>query len=265
MVKKIILDLGEDHIRKKRDFIREMTKKYEITAGNPLSFGPVGTVVLTDKEDGSGRWADYAVIGIEYGDKINSVPYILEELEDLTDHDLRLAYGRKHRIPCVIASDDKIMLREASLKDIEALKRIYDDEDNVKYIPKMGGLEEEKEKMAAYIRCMYGYYGYGLWVIEDTVTGCLIGRAGIEHREIDGEDYYELAYLVKKEYRRKGYGYRAAQMALEFAKQYGMERVITYIHEKNIPSVRLSEKLGFTAWKETTDGTDKYIVSHRKL
>lgn len=264
MVRKIILDLGEDHIRQKQEYIREMAKKYEITAQTPLSSEPEGTVVLTDKENGSGRWADYAVIGIERGNRINAVPYILEELDDLTDHDLRLAYGRKHGIPCIIAADDKIVLREASLKDIEALKRIYD-EDNENYIPKMGGLEEEREKLKAYIRYMYGYYGYGLWVIEDVAAGCIIGRAGIEHREIDGEDCYELAYLVKAEYRGKGYGYRAARMVLEFAERYGMERIITYIHEKNIPSARLSEKLGFTVWKETTDGTDKYIVFCRKL
>lgn len=265
MVKKIILDLDEHYIREKQDFIREMSKIYRIQTGDFVSPEPEGAVVLTDKENGAQLWGNYAVIGIEHGNKISSVPYILENLEDITDYDIRFAYGRKHGIPCTIAANDKFTLREASLEDIEELKRIYDDKENVEYIPQMGSIETEKDNLASYIRYMYGYYGYGLWIIEDNSTGCLIGRAGIEHREIDGEFCYELAYLVRKEYRRKGYGYEAAQMALEFAKKYGMEQIITYIWEKNIPSMRLSEKLGFARWKETTDGIKKYIVYRKEL
>lgn len=30
---------------------------------------------------------------------------------------------------------------------------------------------------------MYGYYGYGMWLVFDKASGELIGRAGLEHRE----------------------------------------------------------------------------------
>lgn len=265
MVKRIVLDLDTRYMEQNQEFLQKLKRKYVLEPGEAAVLTPEDTVVLTDKECFVRQWEDYAVIGIEHGASINSVPFILENLEDLTDYDLQLAYARKFGIPCVIAKNERFMLREAVLEDISELKHIYDNAETVKYIPGMGDEASEKDKLLSYIRYMYGYYGYGLWVMQDNVTGTLIGRAGIEHRELDGERCYELAYLVREEYRRKGYGYQAARMVLEFAQKYGIKQIITYIHEKNIPSVRLSEKLGFSEWKEITDGMEKYIIYRKEL
>lgn len=265
MVKRIVLDLDMCYAKQKREFLRKLEKKFVLEPGNAAVLTPEDTVVLTDKECFSRQWEDYAVIGIEHGVSINSVPFILENLEDLTDYDIQLAYARKFGIPCVIAKNERFMLREAAADDIAELMHIYGNAETVKYIPALDDEESERNKLLSYIRYMYGYYGYGLWVMQDNVTGALIGRAGIEHRELDGECCYELAYLVREEYQRMGYGYQAARMVLDFAQKYGIKQIITYIHEKNIPSVRLSEKLGFTEWKEITDGMDKYIISRKEL
>ncbi|MFR2511412.1 MAG: hypothetical protein ACLS9K_04365 [Lachnospira eligens] len=45
---------------------------------------------------------------------------------------------------------------------------------------------------------MYGFFGYGLWLVFDKKTGELVARAGIENRSIDGQNCQELGYLVKK-------------------------------------------------------------------
>lgn len=265
MVKRIILDLDARYMRQNQEFLRKLEKKYVLEQGENIAGTTKNTVVLTDKEYQKRQWETYAVIGIEHDSPIHAVPFILENLEDLTEYDLRLAYARKFGIPCVIAANKRFTLRETALGDLSELKQIYDNTDIVKYIPRLDDTETEKDKLMSYIRCMYGYYGYGLWVMQDNATGGLIGRAGIEHREVDGELCHELAYLVRKEYQRKGYGYQAACMVLEFAKQYGMRHIITYIHEKNIPSMRLSEKLGFTTWKENRDGMEKYIIYRKEL
>lgn len=265
MVKRIVLDLDTRYMEQNREFLQRLKKKYVLEPGDTAVLTPEDTVVLTDKECCARQWEAYAVIGIEHAASINYVPFIMENLEDLTDNDIRLAYARKFMVPCVIGKNGQFTLREAALEDISELKHIYDNAETVKYIPGMEDEASEKDKLLSYIRYMYGYYGYGLWVMQDNVTGTLIGRAGIEHRELDGERCYELAYLVREEYRRKGYGYQAARMVLEFAKQYGIKQIITYIHEKNIPSIRLSEKLGFSGWKVITDGMEKYIIYRKEL
>lgn len=45
---------------------------------------------------------------------------------------------------------------------------------------------------------MYGFFGYGLWLVFDKKTGELVARAGVENRSIDGQNCQELGYLVKK-------------------------------------------------------------------
>lgn len=49
-----------------------------------------------------------------------------------------------------------------------------------------------------YIENMYGFYGYGLWLVFEKETDELIGRAGIEIRNIDGADKNELDILSEK-------------------------------------------------------------------
>lgn len=259
MVKKIILDLDRQYIREKAGFICQLKDKYVVEYGDAASLQTSDTVVLTDK-CAAEHWEKYAVIGIEHLEKISGVSYVLGDLEDLTAYDVELVYARKFQLPLVVAKDEEITIREITTKDIPELNAIYNDSEIKKYVPLLEDMETEIEKAAAYIQYMYGFYGYGMWIIEDNHTGTVIGRAGIEHRNIDGITYCELGYLVRKEYRGRGYGYQAAQMVLCFAKKYGMEELITYIHEKNIPSIRLSQKLGFTFWKEVTDGTGKYYI-----
>ena len=43
---------------------------------------------------------------------------------------------------------------------------------------------------------MYGYYGYGMWLVFDKASGELIGRAGLEHREFPDAVELELGYLI---------------------------------------------------------------------
>jgi len=264
MVKNIILDLDGQYIRGKEKFIQRLEEKYVIMRAGAASSKINGAVVLTDKNTAE-QWEEYAVIGIEHRGRTGRISYVLEDLEDITDYDIKLAYARKNKLPCIIATDEDICIREMKAEDIPALKAIYDEPEIQKNVPLLEDIETEIEKTNAYIKYMYGFYGYGMWIIEDNHTGKIIGRTGIEHRELEKSTYYELGYLVAKEYRGKGYGYRAAQMAVQFAKEYGMKELITCIREKNIPSIRLSEKLGFVFWKAVMNGTEKICIFRKQL
>ncbi len=264
MVKNIFLDLDGQYIREKENFIRKLEEKYSIMDTCAVSSKITGAVVLTDKSPAE-QWDEYAVIGIEHSGRIGRISYVLEDLEDITDYDIELAYARKNKLSCIIAADEDICIREMKAEDIPALKSIYDEPEIIKNVPMLEDTETEIEKTNAYIKYMYGFYGYGMWIIEDKHTGKIIGRTGIEHRELEKNTYYELGYLVAKKYRGRGYGYRAAQMAVQFAKEYGMKELITCIREKNIPSIRLSEKLGFVFWKAVMNGTEKICIFRKQL
>lgn len=265
MVYNIMMDLDGQYALEKENFICRLKEKYRVVSGDNVSMPVSGTVVLTDRNAALPKWKDYVVIGIEHKEKISTVPYVSENLEDVTGFDMELAYARKFKLPCTVAADEEITVREMTEADVPELLTIYEDPEIVKYVPALGDMVTEIEKTRNYIQYMYGFYGYGMWIIEDNRTKRIIGRAGIEHREIDKTVYCELGYLVRKEYRGRGYGYRAARLVLGFAKEYGMEELITCIHKKNIPSARLSEKLGFTQWKEWTDGGGGHYLYKKRL
>ena len=77
------------------------------------------------------------------------------------------------------------------------------------YIEPLFAREEEAEYQQAYITHMYGYYGYGMWLVFDRTTGNLIGRAGLEHRDFDGQTELEMGYVIGSGMAGAGHCYRS--------------------------------------------------------
>lgn len=116
---------------------------------------------------------------------------------------------------------------------------------------------ESYEQFCQYIVHRYPFYGYGMWTILDKSTGMVIGRAGLEEREVDGEIYTELGYMIHYLYRRKGIAFEVCQAILEYAKNaLYLEKIHLFVHPDNTASKRLAEKLGFV--KEEIDATKTY-------
>ena len=77
--------------------------------------------------------------------------------------------------------------------------------------------------------------------------GELIGRAGIENREIDGVTCCEIGYLIRRNMQHKGYAYEACQAILEYASdELGIQEMFAVIDKTNEPSRKLAQKLGFS-------------------
>lgn len=72
------------------------------------------------------------------------------------------------------------------------------------YIEPLFAREDEAEYQQAYITHMYGYYGYGMWLVFDRATGTLIGRAGLEHRDFDEQTELEMGYVIAPAWQGQG-------------------------------------------------------------
>lgn len=66
---------------------------------------------------------------------------------------------------------------------------------------------------------MYGYYGYGMWLVFDKASGELIGRAGLEHREFPDAVELELGYLIDPDRQGQGLATEVCQAILAFARE----------------------------------------------
>lgn len=77
---------------------------------------------------------------------------------------------------------------------------------------------------------------YGLWLVFEKKSGELIGRAGIENREIDGVTCCEIGYLIRRDMQHKGYAYEACQAILEYASdELGIQEMFAVIDKTNEP------------------------------
>ena len=199
----------------------------------------------------NGKLEDYPVI---------DGTVVFESVYDIDKDFLEKFYNRFMGIPNVITSTKRLIIREICLDDLDALYEIYAEPDITMYMEGLYEREEEEEFTRQYIRNMYGFYGYGLWILEEKMTGKIIGRAGLSHRDVDGEVCIELGYVIGKPYQRQGYAYEACIAILEYAKKIGKTDVISCVSRNNLPSLKLSYKLGFNEYARVLSDDMEYII-----
>ena len=107
-----------------------------------------------------------------------------EGMEEIDGSFLQHVYERHHRIPWIILKTPRCIVKEFSMEYLDALFELYAGKGMTDYMEPLYPYEEEREYQQAYIEQMYRFYGYGMWIVCDRNTGELLGRAGVEHREV---------------------------------------------------------------------------------
>ena len=173
--------------------------------------------------------------------------YAFESLKDVDAEYLDKIRMRYNGIPWIIGYTKRCMIRELSLSDIAALYDLYDKPGITDFVEPLYDLEKEIEYEKNYIKYVYGYFEYGMWLVFDRTDGRLIGRAGLDNREYDGKSELELGYIITPEYQGKGYATEICNFIIEYAwKNTDYDSISCFIESANIKSKRLAKKLGFT-------------------
>lgn len=168
-------------------------------------------------------------------------------------------YNRFYNLPITIATTNRIVIREMVVEDLDELYRLYANPEITRFLETLyENREEEIEFTKAYIKHMYGFYGYGMWSLLDKKTGKLIGRAGLNNRDLDGEIQIELGYMIGVPYQRQGYAYESCHEILKFAvDKLECFKINCFINHDNEASVSLVKKLGFQYIQEVEIGVEK--------
>lgn len=175
----------------------------------------------------------------------SSIQYGIEGFEEIDLSYLNYVYQRYHGLPLTILRTKRCILREIKIEDVDALYKIYQNKDVAKFMD--GMLEDRNEEIEYtrnYINKVYGYYDFGMWIVEDIETGEVIGRAGIEQKE--REEAVELGYLISESKQRQGYAYEVCSGIINYVeRELSFDKIYIYTKKENIPSIKLAEKLGF--------------------
>ncbi len=204
----------------------------------------------------------YALLYVTKGDEfVPGIKYITTDVGECEDDYFEQVFLRQKGLPLVILDTKRTVVREMTVEDLPQLYELYDDELIKKYVDELYDYEEEKAFTEKYIENMYGFYGYGLWLVFDKNNNELIGRIGISIRNIDGEDKNELGYLIKREYRNKGYAKEVCSAIVKYAgDKLDIYELYIVSHSENKLSERLARSLGFELIGETAGDEEKYKI-----
>ncbi len=226
---------------------------------------------------------DAAVIGYAPDGILSHVDMIVEGFEEVDIRFLERAYQRFHHIPWIILETERCIVREMTIADVDALYELYQPPKMTRYQEK---LPEDRDEGRAQIQAyenMYHFYGYGMWAVVEKCAGRLIGRAGLEHLEMNclGEANEqtvvrkpgclnvaseqtivpELGYLIAADKQNQGYATEVCRAILDYAREeLGFSAIYCRVHKENIASLRVAEKL-----KDVTILTQSEAAQNREV
>ena len=157
----------------------------------------------------------------------------------------------------MILETDRLLLREMTLSDLDALLLVLGDAESMRYYPKPFDCEMV-QKWIDRQRRNYAQHGMGLWAMVLKATGEVIGDCGLVWQEVEGHQELEIGYHVRRDQQMQGYATEAAYACQDYAfnvlGRVGVarrrHRVISLIRPENIPSRRVAQKNGLKVVKE---------------
>lgn len=148
---------------------------------------------------------------------------------------------------------ERLILREYTIDDFEALYEIVSDSETMQHYP--SPFDEEKTRgWITWNLENYAKYGFGLWAVVLKETGEFIGDCGITIQNIDGEMFPEIGYHIHKKYWRRGYGKEAARATRDWVfENTDYEIIYSYMKYTNIGSYSIAMANGMKKVKEYPD------------
>lgn len=161
----------------------------------------------------------------------------------------------------------RLILREMTFDDYDALYKVLADSDIMKHYPYTfdemrvrGWIEKNQSR--------YKENGFGLWAMCLKSSGEMIGDCGLTLQKINGEIKPEIGYHVRADKQRQGYAKEAAIAVRDWTfKNTEYAVVYSYMNADNLPSAKIAIGYGAEKIFEYTDehGILMAVYGARKL
>ena len=160
----------------------------------------------------------------------------------------------------MILETERLIIREYTTDDFEALYEILSDAETMKYYPKPYD-ENGVNRWINWCIDSYRQHGFGLWALELKETGTFIGDCGISMQKIDAEILPEIGYHVHKKYWRQGYAKEACAAVKDwFFENTEFDSVYSYMNQENVASYSTAAANGMTRIKAYDNGEEALYV-----
>jgi [ribosomal protein S5]-alanine N-acetyltransferase len=155
-------------------------------------------------------------------------------------------------IPIVLETP-RLILRTMKGSDVDPLLSIFGD---VRVMEMFDAAPFDRQTMIGWVQRNLDHqavHGYGLFSVILKPDNLLIGDCGLEQMDVEGSAAAELGYDFRSEYWNQGYATEAASAVRDFAfRQLQLPQLVSLIRQSNLPSQRVSEKIGMKRLRELT-------------
>ena len=163
---------------------------------------------------------------------------------------------------------ERLLLREMTHDDFDALYRVLSDSDIMQHYPYTfdekrvrGWIDRNLER--------YKTFGFGLWAVCLKETGEMIGDCGLTMQMINGQIKPEIGYHIRADHQRKGYAREAAAAVRDWAfTNTPFNTIYSYMKHTNVASARTAMAYGCEFVEEYPDEVNgfsrAYAVTREK-
>ncbi len=160
----------------------------------------------------------------------------------------------------MILETSRLILRELTYDDFEALYNILADSDIMVHYPYKFDENRVRRWIAKNIE-RYNDDGFGLWAVVLRESGEMIGDCGITMQNIDGQLLPEIGYHIRKDHQKKGYATEAAAECIRYGfEKLNFDRLYSYMKYTNEASARVAIKNGMRFIKKYADSENTFTT-----
>ena len=159
-----------------------------------------------------------------------------------------------------IVETKRLMLREFSPDDFEALYTVLGDSDIMQHYPYTFDAGRVERWITRNLE-RYQKDGFGLWAVVLKESGEVIGDCGLTMQSINGRIKPEIGYHIAKAHQRQGYAKEAALACRDWTfENTPFNWVYSYMKKSNIPSSATARANGMRLVDEFTDNEGEQTV-----
>ena len=158
---------------------------------------------------------------------------------------------------------ERLTARRWRDSDLEPLLAVYGDAEAVRWVGDGTPLTfDEGQRWLQVTAANYERRGYGMFALEDSVGGHVVGFIGIVHP--GGQSEAEVKYALAREHWGKGLATEAVRGIVEYGSyEHGLDRIIATTAPENQASHRVLLKAGFekTGERANADGSSTWVFA----
>lgn len=157
----------------------------------------------------------------------------------------------------MVIETERLVLREMTENDFEALHKVLSDSDTMQHYP----YKFDENRVRSWIARnteRYRIFGFGLWAVCLKETGEVIGDCGLTMQLIDGEIKPEIGYHIRSDKQRNGFAKEAAIAVRDWTFNNTPFNVIySYMKHTNVPSAKTAVAYGCKQTDEFKDDVNE--------